>query len=124
MVYEWGEAGTVDENYVEQFVQQINDDLNMPRALAVTWDLARSQLPASTKKATILIFDRVLGLRLAEWQPPEEIIPEEITSLVEQRSLARKEKRWADADSLRQQVSDAGFEIEDTPLGPKVKVKK
>ncbi len=124
MVYEWGEAGTVDENYMEQFVQQINDDLNMPRALAVTWDLARSQLPASTKKATILIFDRVLGLRLAEWQPPEEIIPEEITSLVEQRSLARKEKRWADADSLRQQVSDAGFEIEDTPLGPKVKVKK
>ncbi len=124
MTYEWGDPGTVDEDYVEQFTQQINDDLNMPRALAVTWDLARSALPASTKKATILMFDHVLGLGLADWQPLEEVIPDEIISLVEQRTLARKEKRWADADSLRNQVLEAGYEIEDTPQGPRVKSRK
>lgn len=124
MVYEWGEPGTVDEDYLENFTNQINDDLNMPRALAVTWDLARSDLSAATKKATILVFDQVLGLRLAEWQPKEEVIPEEIVKLVEERTLARKEKRWADADNVRQQVSDAGYEIEDTPQGPRIKSKK
>jgi cysteinyl-tRNA synthetase len=124
MVYEWGEAGSVDKDYLQQFTAQVNEDLNTPRALAVTWDLARSSLPASTKKATILIFDRILGLRLAEWRPRDEIIPQGITDLVEQRTLARKEKRWADADTLRQQVLEAGYEIEDTPQGARVKSRK
>lgn len=124
MVYEWGEPGSVDEDYVEKFTNQINEDLNMPRALAVTWDLARSSLPASTKKATILVFDQVLGLRLAEWQPSEEVIPEEIVNLVQQRTQARAEKRWSDADGLRQQVLEAGFEIEDTPQGPRIRSRK
>lgn len=124
MVYEWGEAGTIDENYMQQFADQINDDLNMPRALAVTWDLARSSLPAPAKKATLLAFDQVLGLRLAEYKPKEEVIPQEILELVEQRTQARAEKRWADADALRAQVSDAGYEIEDTPKGPKVRSRK
>ena len=124
MAYEWGEAGSIDENYMQQFADQINEDLNMPRALAVTWDLARSSLPVPAKKATLLAFDQVLGLRLAEYKPKEEIIPQEILALVEQRTQARAEKRWADADALRAQVSDAGYEIEDTPKGPKVRSKK
>ena len=124
MVFAWGQPGTVDENYVEQFQDQINDDLNLPRALAVVWDLARSSLPDSTKKATMLVLDRVLGLRLADWQPPVDEVPSEILSLVDQRQQARKEKRWADADALRKQVTEAGYEIEDTPQGPRVKKMK
>jgi cysteinyl-tRNA synthetase len=65
-VYEWGAAGEADLSYVNRFKVQINDDLNMPRAVAVTWELVKSDLPAPTKKATLLEFDRVLGLRLAE----------------------------------------------------------
>lgn len=124
MFYEWGEPGIANEEYIEQFTRQINDDLNMPRALAVTWDLARCDLPAATKKATILILDQVLGLQLAEWKPAQEEIPGKILELIEQRTLARKERRWADADSIRQQVLDSGYEIEDTPQGPKVKSRK
>lgn len=124
MVFEWGEAGTVDEEYLQQFANQVNDDLNMPRALAVVWELARSGLPAATKKATILDFDQILGLRLAEYKPKEEVIPAEILALVEQRTQARSEKRWADADTLRNQVAEAGYEIEDTSSGPKVRSKK
>ncbi len=123
-VYEWGEAGTIDENSAEQFTNQVNDDLNMPRAMAVTWDVARGNLPAATKKATILLFDQVLGLRLAEWHPTEERIPDEMMQLVVKRQQARAEKRWADADGLRQEIQQAGYEVEDTPQGPRVKLRK
>jgi len=111
----------VDEGYLEKFTEMVNDDLNMPRAMAVVWDLVRSDLPASTKKATVLVFDKVLGLRLEEWQPEEEVIPQEILDLVEKRQQARAEKRWQEADALRQQVVAAGYEIEDTPQGPRVR---
>jgi cysteinyl-tRNA synthetase len=122
--YEWGEPGNVDEEYAERFAAQIKDDLNTPRALAVVWDLVKSDLPASTKKATLLFFDQVLGLDLGNWQPEVEEIPAEIIALVEQRQQARQEKRWADADALRIQAADAGYEVEDTPQGPRVKRKK
>lgn len=122
--HEWGAPGTPDETYVGKFLEQVNDDLNMPRALALTWEVVKSDLPNATKKATLLHFDNVFGLRLAEWKPVEIIIPEAILALVEQRQQARKEKRWKDADILREQVHAAGYEIEDTPQGPRVRQRK
>jgi cysteinyl-tRNA synthetase len=124
--YEWGAPGSVDEDYMERFAQQINDDLNMPRAVAGVWDLVKSDLPPATKKATLLAFDQVLGLRLAEWKPEETtpVVPDEILSLVQQRQQARAEKRWKDADALRTQVTSAGYEIEDTPQGSRVRPHK
>lgn len=128
-VYDWGSSGTpdepggADEDFVERFTDQINDDLNMPRAMAMTWELVKSDLPPAVKKATILVFDRVLGLRLGEWQPVRAAIPPEILSMAIQREQARKEKRWADADELRNQIASAGFVVEDTPEGPRVKEK-
>jgi cysteinyl-tRNA synthetase len=98
--------------------------LNMPRAVAVMWDLVKSELPPSAKKATLLEFDRVLGLRLADWQPVAEIVPGEITALVEQRQQARQEKRWQAADVLRDKIRAAGYEIEDTPQGARVRAVK
>jgi cysteinyl-tRNA synthetase len=89
--------------------------------VAVTWELVKSDLPAATKKATLLVFDRVLGLGLAEWQPAEEKVPDEVLALVAQRQQARKEKRWQDADALRASISAAGYALEDTPQGPRVK---
>ncbi len=119
--YSWGEPGIVDEDYIDKFADHVNDDLNMPRVLALAWDLVKSDLPDATKKATLLFFDQVMGLRLAEWAPVEEAIPDAIMALVEQRTVARKEKRWQDADALRAQVTEAGYEIEDTPQGPRVR---
>jgi cysteinyl-tRNA synthetase len=119
--YEWGAPDTLDEGYMDRLAEHVNDDLNMPRAAALTWDLAKSDLPAATKKATLLEFDKMLGLRLADRQPTEEIVPEEITTLVQQRQQARQEKRWKDADTVRDQIAAAGYEIKDTPQGPRVK---
>ena len=121
---EWGQPGQVDEGYLESFAEQINDDLNLPRALALTWDLVRSDLPPATKKATLLEFDKVLGLDLAHWQPVEETVPAELQALLDARQQARQEKRWQDADALRQQIIDAGYELEDTPAGPRLKRRK
>ncbi len=123
-VFDWGEAGSVDEGYIERFMQQVNEDLNMPRALAVTWDLVRSDLHPSTKKATITVFDRILGLDLLDWKPESTEVPDQILQLLSQRQAARAEKRWADADRFRDEISAAGYEIEDTPEGPRVKEKK
>lgn len=123
-VYELGASGNVDEAFMDRFTQAVNDDLNMPRAVAMAWDLLKSDLPAPVKKATILQFDRVLGLRLGEWAPKEEEIPAEYTALLEARTLARKEKRWKDADAIRDQIAEAGYEVIDTPQGPKLKKKK
>ena len=122
--YEWGQPGIPDEKYIERFIAHINNDLNMPQALALTWELARSDLPASTKKATLGKFDEVLGLQLAEWRPPEEVIPDEILALAEQRQQARAEKRWQDADGLRDQITAAGYVIADTPQGPQIRAGK
>ena len=117
----WGEPGIPDEAFMTNFRDQINSDLNMPRALAVTWDLVKGDLPAATKKATLLQFDNVLGLGLAEWQPIVETIPADILALANQRQQARVEKRWQDADALRAQLKTAGYEVEDTPQGPRVR---
>lgn len=122
-VHGWREAGRVDEALMAQFQAEVNDDLNMPRALAVVWEVVRSPLPPATKKATILRFDQILGLGLAEWQPMETLIPAEILALVEQRQQARRERRWQAADQLRDQIGAAGYEVEDTPDGARVRLK-
>jgi cysteinyl-tRNA synthetase len=120
----WGRPDRADAEYMQKFTEQINDDLNLPRAMAVTWDMVRSGLPAATKKATLLQFDRVLGLRLTKRGPPEEAVPEALMTLVQQRQQARAEKRWKDADALREQIKVAGYEIEDRPAGPRVHPRK
>ncbi len=122
--YDWGQPTQPDPGLLEKFREQINDDLNMPRALAVTWELVRSDLPAGVKKATLLEFDRVLGFDLANWRPREEVIPADVLGLLEKRQQARADKRWADADHYRNQIVERGYEVMDTPEGPKVRLKK
>ena len=119
--YEWGAASVPDSAFVARFTEQINDDLNTPRALAVMWDLLRSDLPKAVKKATLLKFDEVFGLGLADWKPAENTIPTDILALADERQRARKEKRFADSDILRAQIAAAGYLVEDTPQGPRVK---
>ena len=124
-VYNLGEASRVDQDFMAQFRQRINNDLNMPQALAVAWDLVRSSLAPQIKMATLLEFDKIFGLKLADWKPvPEDEIPESILSLAEERQIARKARNWSLADALRERISDAGYEVEDTVNGPKIKRKR
>ncbi len=120
LCHSWGDPGVADAGFIDRFTAQINDDLNMPRALAVVWELVRSELDAATKKATLLNMDGVLGLGLATWQPAVAAVPEAVLALVQQRLEARREKRWGDADALRAAIQAAGYEIEDSPDGPRL----
>jgi cysteinyl-tRNA synthetase len=120
-VHGWGEPGEPDRATLDAFAERLADDLNLPRALAVVWDLVRGGLPPATKKATVLRADEVLGLRLADWQPPEAAAPPEVADLVAARERARAERRWQDADALRARVAAAGFTIQDTPEGPRLR---
>jgi cysteinyl-tRNA synthetase len=81
-------AATPDAALTERFGNEINDDLNLPRALAVAWETLRGDLAPDVKRATLLGFDAVLGLRLAEWAPKQEAVPAAVTALAEAR-LAR-----------------------------------
>ncbi len=120
----WGEAGIPDDDYIQRFTSHVNSDLNMPQALALTWEMAKGDLPDATKKATLTAFDQVLGLRLAEWSPTVDAIPKEVLALAQQRHQARLEKRWQDADQLRDQIMAAGYTVKDTPEGPQVNLNR
>ena len=109
--------GTPDAAHIERFASEINDDLNIPRALAVAWDVLRGELAPAARKATLAAFDRVFGLGLATWQPKEETIPETMRALAAARAAAREAKQWAEADRLRAELNAAGWEVEDGPDG-------
>lgn len=117
----WGEPGEVSETWYNDFLTCVNDDLNTPRALAVTWEMIRSNEPDDVKKATLLAFDRLLGLDIENWQPEAVEIPDDIQQMAEQREKAREEKNWQRADELRDAILAAGFTIEDTRDGPRLK---
>jgi cysteinyl-tRNA synthetase len=110
-------SGAADAGYIERFTAEINDDLNVPRALAVAWEVLRGELPAPVKKATLLAFDRVLGLGLAGWQPKIDVIPDAVRALSQARQAAREAKQWTEADRLRGELAAAGWEMEDRPDG-------
>lgn len=121
---ELGEPGEIDLDYLARFTEMVNDDLNLPRAVALTWELVRTDLPAAVRKATLLKFDEVLGLRLAEWKPSMDEAPAEVLELLTRRQQARAEKRWKDADALRDEITAKGWELMDTPDGPKLKPRR
>ena len=112
----------VSEEYIEKFTTVVSNDLNTPQALALVWELIRSSaISPGVKKATLLKFDEVLGLGLIDWSPEAEFLSENLEKLLRERELARQEKRWADADGIRNEIKSMGYTVEDTPLGPKTK---
>jgi len=110
-----------DASLVQRYASCINDDLNTSKALAVGWELAKSDLPEQTKKATMKHFDQVLGLRLAAWAPVVDDIPANIQALADKREQARSTKDWSSADAARDELAALGYEVVDTPTGPVVK---
>ena len=109
-----------DAAALADFCAAANQDLKIPQALAVAWAVARGPLPAATRRATLAIFDEVLGLDLgaAEVRSP---IPSEVQALLERREVARQARNWGEADALRAAILEAGYEIEDAHEGAKLR---
>jgi cysteinyl-tRNA synthetase len=108
--------------FIEKFVSSINDDLNMPGAMAAVYELIteanRRDRPAAVLP-TLYDWDRVLGLRLEETAQARlsETLPPEIGTLIDERQEARKARDFQRADAIRTRLRELGYEIEDTPQG-------
>lgn len=125
-------GGSVSSTFREQLLLAINDDLDTPKAIATLWNLVKDDsISLPDKRSTMLLYDKVLGLGIAELldraQKGETLgvlsvdgLPTDIQDLVEAREQARKEKRWNDADVLRDQLAERGYTIEDSNTGPVV----
>lgn len=108
--------------YKKRFEEAINDDLNMPKALSVLWDLIRSKenISSEDKLKLIFEFDKIFGLKLEE-KEVEEKLSEEVENLIRKREEARKAKDFETADEIRDQLKEMGIILEDTPTGVKWK---
>jgi len=115
--------GKVNDNFKNKFLNVINDDLNMPQALAVVQEVLKSDLEDKDKLATVLDFDKVLGFNLAKIGKEKIEIPKEIEKLIKAREEARNNKDWSRADELRDEINKAGYLVEDTNEGQVVKNK-
>ncbi|MFA6524998.1 MAG: cysteine--tRNA ligase [Patescibacteria group bacterium] len=113
----------VNEDFKQQFEDAINDDLNMPKALALVWKVLKSNLPATAKKGTLLEFDKVLGLGLDKSDLTEET-PKHVKTLATKREHARLAKDFKEADKLRAEIEAEGYIVTDTSEGPKISKKK
>jgi cysteinyl-tRNA synthetase len=99
--------------YENKFTEYINDDLNMPKTLALVWEIIKdNEINFSDKKDLILDFDKVLGLKLDKAKE-EMTIPEEILELKNERDVARGQKNFAKSDELRKEIEKAGYILED-----------
>ncbi len=110
----------LSEKYLQQFTEQINDDLNTPQALATMWEMLKyGGLSSKEKYALLLKFDAVLGLDLRKVK--EEKVSKYIIQLAEERLQARQNKEWKKADELRQKIAALGFVVGDTKEGYEVR---
>ena len=112
-VHELGAAGAPDAAFLARFRDDVNDDLQFPKAMTLVWEVLKQPLPDAVKKATVLAFDQCLGLMLAEWRPRIEVIPPAVETLAQQRLAARQAKNWAESDRLRDAIAALGFNVED-----------
>ena len=109
------------EEYRKRFLVAVNDDLNMPQALAVVWEVVKSEkLKVKSKRELILDWDQVLGLDLGKVTQVAQV-EQEIKELIEGRDKLRKAKKWKEADEIREKIEDRGWKMEDTAKGPKLK---
>lgn len=124
--YEQPKIGCAE--FEERFEAAINNDLNMPEALAIVWELVHSDYPGHAKAESLLKFDKVLGFNLAQIKRSalkvhNEGIPGDIQELVEEREKLRKEKRFHLADQMRNKIKKLGYEVHDIEDG-KTEVEK
>jgi len=121
LIHEWSSGGQINEDYKNKFIELLSNDLSTSEALALIWKLTKDEkIQDEDKKASILDFDRVLGLDLAK-EVVEEVISEEILNLVEERKKTRENKNWTDSDRLRKVIEDKGYLVEDLQNSCKIR---
>ena len=107
----------VIKEYEDKFLEAINDDLNMPVAMSVVWDVVKNPNKSKKLQNLLLKFDEVLGLDLKNYKKQENVLPEEIENLVKERNEARNNKNWAESDRIRDLLIEKGYTVKDSKEG-------
>jgi len=100
-----------------RFQGAVDEDMGLPQAIAVVWEMLKSNIPDYDKLDALLDWDQVLGLNLAN--VGEEEVPEEVRRLGAEREALRVAGRYVEADHARMAIEKVGWEVRDTSLGPK-----
>ena len=103
--------------YEEKFLDAINDDLNMPVAMSVVWDVIKNPKKSKKLQNLLLKFDEVLGLNLKDYKKEENVLPEDVQALVNERNEARANKNWAESDRIRDLLIEKGYTVKDSKEG-------
>jgi cysteinyl-tRNA synthetase len=111
----------IDKNiiskYEEQFLDAINDDMNMPVAISIVWEIAKEKEKSNDFYELIKKFDSVLSLDLDKNDKGDINIPEDIKLILNERKDARKNKNFAKSDELRDKLKELGYIVKDTKDG-------
>ena len=110
------------KEYEDKFLEIINDDLNIPTAMGLVWEIIRNPQKSKQYAQLLLKFDEVLSLDLINSKKylddaQKVELPEEILKLVEERKKARENKDWALSDKIRDELKEKGYIIKDTKEG-------
>lgn len=105
------------KDFENRFLEAINDDLNMPVAMSIVWEIVKMPQKSQQLKELLLKFDTVLGFDLANYKKQTQKLPEEILELVKQRDEARQNKNWAESDRIRDLLINEGYLVKDTKEG-------
>lgn len=103
-------------DFKNKFLEAINDDLNMPMAMGIVWEVIKTSIKSKEYAELLLEFDSVLGLEIDKKEENIEL-PQEILDLIELRKKAREEKNWEESDRLRDEIISKGFNVKDTKEG-------
>lgn len=119
-----GTEGEIEQDKVEvfkdRFADAMGNDMNTSQALTVLYDVLKADLNDVSKRFLIENFDDVLSLNLtaaAEENGADEELAAWVEEKIEERKAARKDKDFARADEIRQELLDRGVEIKDTREG-------
>jgi cysteinyl-tRNA synthetase len=115
------DGGELDSRYEKEFMKALDNDLNTPEAIGCMWNMIKDEsLDSADKKATLIDFDKVLGLNFQNNEFSVKNLPLNVKSLLVRREQARSEKKWKKSDEIREQIAELGYMVRDTEEGQKV----
>ena len=124
-----GDKAIIDgfDKYREQFISAMDDDLNTADAIASIFELVRDintnvvgKTPSKALvEGAIAMFDELTGVLGLVYNRKSETLDSDVEALIEARTNARKDKNWAEADRIRDQLKEMGIVLEDTAQGVK-----
>lgn len=119
-VASWDEPKIGCAGYENDFREAVNNDLDMPKALAVMWEMVKSDYPSGARHQSILVMDKVLGLGLEKLERAK--LPKGVKELIEKREELRRSGKFSESDKIRSQLDEMGVYVEDTNHGPKIRI--